>query len=189
MISDSTIAYVWVVFWAFALHSIGPLSLTLSTSSIILPAFALLPWYLRLWVTAESIFYVCTILYQRYYLERPAVHPPRLSEEHRGKLFERCQDSTRDYKGNIEKWFLDNPLAAIKRDNIKEWFRWAFFDSAAFEPEHEDEIDRYVSTLESKLGTKFEPGWADVKCIRLTLDSVGALHRSLTWYMVSSKTF
>ena len=93
--------------------------------------------------------------------------------------------STQDHERYIEKWFLGNPVATIKRDNIKEFFRWAFFDSAIFEPECDDEIDDYVAKLELQLGSKFETGRADVKCIRLTLDKVQALHRSLTWYMVS----
>ena len=184
MISDSTVAYVWVVFWAFILHSIGPVSTLCCILGIFLSDFAVLPKCIQLWAFAESGFFVWTILYQRYYLQRPALHPTRLSKEARRRLFELCHDSTQDYERYIEKWFLGKPLATIKRDNIKEFFRWAFFDSAILESEYEDEVDEYVAKLELELGTKFEPGRSDVKCIRLTIDKVGALHRSLTWYMV-----
>ena len=186
MISDSPVAYVWIVFWSLTLHLIGPVCTLCCLSSIFLPIFTALPKFIRLWAVAESGFYIWTLLYQRYYLQRPALHPILRPREDRLKLFELCQDSTQDFQRYIEKWFLDNPLATIKRDNIKEFFRWAFFDSAEFQSEHEDEVDDYVSRLESALGAKFEPGRADVKCIRLTVDDVGALHRSLTWYMVSS---
>ncbi len=186
MISDSRVAYVWIVFWSLTLHLIGPVcTLYCLFSIVLLPVFAAVPKSIKLWAAAESGFYIWTLLYQRYHLQRPALHPPRRPREARLKLFELCQDSTEDYQRYIEKWFLNKPLATIKKDNIKEFFRWAFFDSADFEPEHEDEVDEYVSKLESALGKKFEPGRADVKCIRLTLDEVGALHRSLAWYTVS----
>ena len=125
------------------------------------------------------------MVYQRYHLQRPALHPARASKEERLKLFERCHDSTQDYQRYIEKWFMEKPLSEIRRENIKEFFRWAFFDSAVFEAEHDGEVDEFVTRLEVALGTKLEPGRANIKCIRLTIDEVAALHRSLTWYMVS----
>ena len=185
MISDSHVAYVWVTFWVFVLHSIGPLCTVCCLLNVFLPIFGFLPQLIRLWAFAEASFYITTIIYYENHLQRPAVHPARPTEEDRRRLFERCQDSTHEYKSYIEKWFMGSPLASIKRENIKEWLRWAFFDSATFEPEYDEEINDYVAKVEEALGTKFQPGRSDVKCIRLTIDRVGALHRSLSWYMVS----
>jgi hypothetical protein len=78
------------------------------------------------------------------------------------------------------------PPAAIKRENIKEWFRWAFLNTAMDDPTYDDEVERYVKKLERRTGLYFEPGRANMKCLRLTLDKVDALHRSLIWYMVRS---
>ena len=186
MISDSPIAYTWVVFWAVTLHSIGPIATLCCIAGFLSPIFSAFPTSIKLWALSETCFYVWTLLYKRYRLQRPAIHPTRLSRQHRRRLYDLCQDSTQDYQSYIEKWFLGKPLALIRRENIKEFFRWAFFDSAFFEAEHDEEVDEYVSELEAKLGTKFEPGRADVECIRLSIDKVGALHRSLTWYMVSA---
>ena len=185
MISDSIVAYIWVVSWATILHLVGPLCTLSCVLSVFLPIFTALPKFVKLWALAESGFYVWTILYQKHHLQRPAQHPARRSRDERGELFQRCQESTQDHARYIERWFLGNPLATIKSDNIKEFFHWAFFDSAVSEPEHEDEVDEYVMRLEEELGHKFEKGRSDVRCIRLTLDEVGALHRSLAWYGVS----
>jgi hypothetical protein len=52
------------------------------------------------------------------------------------------------------------------------------------DPTHDEEVEGYVKKLEIGLGASFEPGRADVKCLRLTLDKVNTLHRSLIWYIV-----
>jgi hypothetical protein len=46
-------------------------------------------------------------------------------------------------------------------------------------------VEEYVKSIELGTGLNFEHGRADVKCLRLTLDKVDALHRSLVWYAVS----
>jgi hypothetical protein len=143
-----------------------------------------LPTCFEYWAFAETVFYFLTYLYRRYHLQRPALHPHPPSKEERRKLFDRCQDSTQDHGRYISKWFLDVPLAAIKRENIKEWFRWAFLNTAMDDPTYDDEVEGYVKKLEMGSGMNFEPGRADVKSLRLTLDKVDALHRSLIWYMV-----
>jgi hypothetical protein len=80
--------------------------------------------------------------------------------------------------------FRDVPPAAVKRENIKEFFRWAFLNTDMDDPIYDDEVEGYVKNLEIGTGMSFEYGRADVKCLRLTLDKVGALHRSLVWYSV-----
>ncbi|RBQ72496.1 hypothetical protein FVER14953_01775 [Fusarium verticillioides] len=48
---------------------------------------------------------------------------------------------------------------------------------------YDDELEEYIEKLEELLGKKLEPGRGDAKCLRMTLDKVEMLHRSLTWYM------
>ncbi|KAF5680537.1 hypothetical protein FDENT_8359 [Fusarium denticulatum] len=48
---------------------------------------------------------------------------------------------------------------------------------------YDDELEEYIEQLEELLGRKLEPGRGDAKCLRMTLDKVEMLHRSLTWYM------
>ena len=82
------------------------------------------------------------------------------------------------------------PLSAIKRENVEEWLRWAFLNTGKADPAHVDEVEGYVKSLEASTGTIFGPGRAlNVKSLRLTLDRVNALHRSLVWYVVSHQPF
>ena len=88
-------------------------------------------------------------------------------------------------KHTFQNGFLDKHLSSIKRENVKEFYRWAFLNTCVVDPNYEDEVESYVKELEDRIGTKFPLGRAEVKSLRLTLDRVNALHRSLTWYMVS----
>jgi hypothetical protein len=184
MIGTSSLEYAWVVSWALILHCIGPVCLAYCVCILFLPLDLQLPWYARYWVFAEAAFYILTCLYQKYHLERPALHPSPNSREERRTLFDRCLDSTHDHAQYFSKWFLDVHISAIKRENVKEFFRWAFLNTGVIDPSYEDELDGYVDKVETRMGNRFQEGKTDAKCLRLTLDKVNALHRSLTWYMV-----
>ena len=185
---NSPLAYAWVTFWVLVLHSIAPLSITYCLWVICVPPALRLPTCFTYLAFSESVFYFLTYAYQMYYLQRPALHPPPTSKEERGVLFDRCQDSTADHERYIEEWFKGEPLANIKKGNVKEFFRWAFLNTGLDDYKYDDEVEDYVKKLESTLGTTFAPGQTDAKSIRLTLDRVSALHRSLIWYMVRTPT-
>ena len=184
MIGNSTAEYVWIKTWIIILNSIAPFCVTYCVFTICLPSSVRLSKYFEYLAFAETVFYFLTYLYQRYHLQRPALHPPPPSKEERHRLFHLCHDSTPDHRRYLSKWFLDVPLAAIKRENVKEWLRWAFLNTAMDDPTYDNEVEGYVKKLEMGTGMNFEPGRADVKCLRLTLDKVDALHRSLIWYIV-----
>jgi hypothetical protein len=184
MIGTSPLEYAWVVSWAVILHSIGPLCTVYCIIAVFLPTSWHLWRFLEYWACIEMTFYFLTCAYQKYYLQRPASHPPPLVKEDREKLFRLCFDSSTDLTTTLSRWFLGAPLNAIGRDNIKQWLRWAFLNTDIDEPSLDDELESYVKQLEMRLGKSFPPGRADVKSIRLTLDKVDALHRSVTWYMV-----
>ncbi|EXJ94686.1 hypothetical protein A1O1_03083 [Capronia coronata CBS 617.96] len=183
MIGTSPLEYAWVVTWVVILHSIGPLCVGYSILSRLLPDRLRLWRYLEYWAYVETAFYLITYAYRNHHLQHPAAHPPPLGKEERSQLFRRCFESYQDLTTSFSRWFLDAPIAALKRENIKEWLRWAFLNTGLVDPTYEDELDTYVTEIERKLGLNFEPGRADIKSIRLTLDKVDALHRSLTWYL------
>ncbi|MCJ1358971.1 MAG: hypothetical protein MMC33_008971 [Icmadophila ericetorum] len=74
------------------------------------------------------------------------------------------------------------PIEEIKRDNVKEFFTWAFLNKASWGPEDEEELNFYVEETEKVLGRKIEEGRGKAVALRLTLDDVVMLQRSLTWY-------
>lgn len=184
MIGTSTFDYIWVKSWVVILHSIAPICVAYCISTLCLPTSWRLPIFFEYWALAETIFCLVFYLYQRHQLQRPALHPPAPSKEERQKLFRLCQESTQDAVRYLSGWFFYAPLTAVKRENVKEFFRWAFLNTDLIDPSYDDEVEEYVKSIELGTGLKFEHGRADVKCLRLTLDKVDALHRSLVWYSV-----
>lgn len=53
------------------------------------------------------------------------------------------------------------------------------------DPAYDEELEEYTRETEELLGRKFEDGRGNAKCLRLTLEQVDMLHRSLIWYLVS----
>lgn len=112
------------------------------------------------------------------------MHPPLYAEKTRRQLVKRCIDLIPDHETYISKWFLGASPKDVKRENIEEFFRWAFFNTSFPDPAYDEELADYVEMLEKSIGRKLEPGKSSVKCLRLTLDNVVILHRSLIWYFV-----
>ncbi len=69
---------------------------------------------------------------------------------------------------------------------MKAYLAWAFFDREWVQGEDEEEIEEYVREMESMLRRNLQPGKGTAKSLRLTLDPVEILHRSLLWYSVMS---
>lgn len=181
MIGNSRIEYIWVISWATILNSVGPISVLYSTLAICSDRLPRWPLY---WTSLETLFYIATLFYRSYHIQRPATHPLLTSKAERNILFDRCLATTYDIEDYISKWFLNAPLSAIKRENVKEFFRWAFMNTNEFDASYDEEVNSYMERLETQIGTKFQPGRSDVKSLRLTLDKVNTLHRSLVWYLV-----
>jgi hypothetical protein len=134
---------------------------------------------------AETLFYLLVFLPYRIYLQREAVHPPTLPRHERKALFARCNENIPEGEAYLSKWFLGAPAEEIKRENLKEFFLWAFFNRGGPPGEDDEELEEYVTQTEELLGRKMEPGRGNAECLRLTLDKVEILHRTLAWYLVS----
>lgn len=67
---------------------------------------------------------------------------------------------------------------------MKEFFLWAFFNRGGLPGDDDEELDGYVDATEKQLGRPIEEGRGKAVCLRLTLDKVCMLHRSLVWYFV-----
>jgi hypothetical protein len=142
------------------------------------------PALIETWLIAESLFFFAIFIPYRRHLQRPAVHPERLPPEERAKLFERCTASVQDPESYLSLWHLGAKKEDIKRENVKELFRWAFLNSGDAREEDEPELEEYAEETEKLLGRRLPPGKGSAKSLRLTLDEVDFLHRSLLWYLV-----
>ena len=186
MINSSFKEYVFIRLCIFFLHWLAPFGILYCALVLIIrPAKYRLPLILEIWLAAEAVFYLFGYLPRNAVLQRPANHPTTLSRNERENLFNWCHETIQDPGGYIRKWFLNAPLSEIKRDNVKEFFAWAFMNKGAWSAEEDEDLHEYVDRLEELLGRKFEQGKGNVVPLRLTLDKVAMLHRSLAWYLVS----
>lgn len=102
----------------------------------------------------------------------------------RAKLFKRCNATVKDPEKYLSQWFLGAKEGDIKRENVKEFIRWAFLNAGQAENEDEGEVEGYVNAMEKLLGRDIPAGKGSAKSLRLTMDKVDCLHRSLLWYLV-----
>lgn len=177
--------YVFIRTSILVLHSIAPLSIIYSLVSMLVPLPVQPPRILQAWLGLEALFYLVLYLPLREYLQRAAKHPPPLARDDRRKLFWRCHNNIPDPIQYLRKWFRGASEAEIKRENVKDFFRWAFLNTGDPDPAYDEELEEYVREMEKLLGREIEPGRGNAKCLRLTLDKVEMLHRSLAWYLVS----
>ena len=188
MIGTSTWDYIHIQFWILILRHVVSLSFLYTASCVLAILFnqqvRRLPVPLEVWAVAETLFYFLIYLPRKFTLQQPASHPALFSPHEREELSNLCHQSISRPDEYLSKWFLGAPLSAIKRDNVKEFFRWGFFNADNVDVDDDAELEGYVSRIETNLLVPIEPGRGDVKCLRLTLDEVHTLHRSLMWYMV-----
>lgn len=191
MIGNSTTDYIFIRFWILLLHNVVLISLGYCSLLLLSPLFPptlhayRLPLPIEIWLLAETAFYTVFYLPYNYRLQRPAIHPERMSREEREALFTRCFSNVPDPQKFLSTWFLGAEIEDIKRDNLKEFILWAFFNTGhEAAPEDEDEIEGYIRRIEKMLGREIPPGRGSIKCLKLSLDKVDFLHRSLLWYFV-----
>ncbi|KAG5813917.1 hypothetical protein H9Q74_012482 [Fusarium xylarioides] len=175
--------YIFMRTSIFVLHLIAPLSIVLSLILSLVPLPFQIPRFLKAWVILEALFYVFIYLPLNSHLQKPADHPIAPCRADRQKLFQQCHDNIPDAGQYLRRWFRDAPEHEIKRENVKDFFRWAFLNMEDCDSTYDDELEEYIEKLEELLGRKLEPGRGDAKCLRMTLDKVEMLHRSLTWYL------
>ncbi|KAG5752792.1 hypothetical protein H9Q72_004888 [Fusarium xylarioides] len=179
--------YIFMRTSIFVLHLIAPLSIVLSLILSLVPLPFQIPRFLKAWVILEALFYVFIYLPLNSHLQKPADHPIAPCRADRQKLFQQCHDNIPDAGQYLRRWFRDAPEHEIKRENVKDFFRWAFLNMEDCDSTYDDELEEYIEKLEELLGRKLEPGRGDAKCLRMTLDKVEMLHRSLTWYLSPAK--
>lgn len=189
MIGTSAWDYVLISACIFGLKAIVPISIFYSfnrVAALVSPYVLSLPRappFIEKWMRIEAAFYILFYLPRRAYLQTAAKHPALLGREQRRALFRRCYDNITDPERYLCKWFRDAPQSEIKRENVAEFLQWAFFNGQAGS-EYEDELDEYVRSTEERLGRKLEPGRGAATCLRLTLDQVEMLNKSVLWYVV-----
>lgn len=112
-------------------------------------------------------------------------------------MFWKCWDKIPNPEYYVSKWFLGAKPWEVRRDNVRDFFRWALLNRGddkkgegkvqvdeQVRREEEAELDEYVDGVQTLLGRRIEPGRGTAKSLRLTVDGVKMLHRPLLWYLV-----
>ncbi|KAL6816635.1 Alpha/Beta hydrolase protein [Trichoderma sp. SZMC 28015] len=143
-------------------------------------------------ILAEILFFCFIYLPYMHQLNRKAVHPTPLTSEERWALFNQCLANVQSMEVYLRWWFLGAEIKDIRRDNLRDFLLWGFFDQAGEDVEsnggHSEadarDLDSFITKIEERLGHPLRDGRGTAKCIRLTLDDVEVTYRSLTWYLV-----
>ena len=186
MIGTSLWDYIFIRSCIFFLHFIAPLSALYCVAVLLVrPSTYRIHWALEIWAVAETLFFISIYWPRHHILQRAATHPPTRSRENRRELFKLCHEMVADPERYLSKWFKGAPSSQIRRENVKEFFCWAFLDKPNHGTYEDEELEEYVDKMEVILGRKLQPGRGNALSLRLTIDKVKMLHRSLLWYLVS----
>lgn len=185
MIGTSATEYAFIRICVFFLHSVAPLSLLYCAIAVVvsLPT-SRLPTIAELWPIAEALFWVCFFLPYQWHLQHAASHPPRRTREERHRLFNLVKAEMLEPERYVRGWFKGADIEDIGIQDVKKWLAWAFFDRDWADGQDEDEIEDYALQIQGMLRKDFGPGSGNAKPLRLTIDPVNMLHRSLLWYLV-----
>ncbi|KAK3485361.1 uncharacterized protein B0T23DRAFT_46189 [Neurospora hispaniola] len=160
---------------------IPPSLLAILTSPTTIPLLAAL-------LTTELIYITTLYLPHKSSLTHEAVHPPLPGRKEREELFDRASDSTTDWNEYLKLWFLGAEVDEVKRENVREFLLWAFFDrdgeTKGNNEDIEEELDSYLAKIETLLGRKLPPGRGTATSLRLTFDAIDTRYRSVVWYGV-----
>lgn len=192
MIGTSIWEYVFIRVCIFCMQLIAPISVIYSvmswTPGLHLPFLTRIhvPEILERWLILEAVFYLLIYLPRKTTLRTSVTeHPALSSRDDRRRLFQRCHENIPEPGRYLQRWFKNAPEAEIKRENVKDFFRWAFLNSGDHDPDHEEELEEYADQMEKLLGRELAPGRGRAECLRLTLDEVDMMHRCFAWYLVS----
>ncbi|KAL1865634.1 hypothetical protein Plec18167_009355 [Paecilomyces lecythidis] len=85
----------------------------------------------------------------------------------------------------LKGWFVDADLDKVKRENVKDFIRWGFFNNLPGDREAEDDVELYTREIEALQGRPFPEGKSSgLEHLGQKLEKTDGLHRSLLWYLV-----
>ncbi|KAI1879033.1 hypothetical protein JX265_003210 [Neoarthrinium moseri] len=130
----------------------------------------------------EILWYFIWFLPFKAYLQRPGLSMIPTTRAQRKALIERLLNHVPNVRLFIRKWFNDAHLDEVYRDDVKDWLLWALWGVISDTDIDPDELEEYVCEAESRSGLTLPRGRAGARPMRLSLDPVKMIHRSLLWY-------
>jgi hypothetical protein len=195
MIGTSTAEYLFIRICILFLHNIAPVSILYCIQLLTAQFFHLpihlerIPYPIHVWLMAEAVFFATVFIPLKYSLHYSPICHRSLPAECRERLFRACNANVPDLERYLSRWLMVSEGECIKRDNVKDFIRWAFFRPGYTWEEdqrNEGEVETYTAEIEKLIGRKLAPGRTDVKGLGRLLNEAGGSHRSLLWYTVES---
>lgn len=193
MIGKSTAEYIFIRCTILFLHNIAPFSviycILLICSQSVLPGLQLnrVPLPIQVWFIAEAIFFFMIFLPHKYFLSRSTIDLEPLTESERNELFKRVSINIPEIQRFLKGWFVGADLDKVKRENVKDFIRWAFFNNLPGDREAEDDVELYTREIEALQGRPFPEGKSSgLEHLGQKLEKTDGLHRSLLWYLVGT---
>eukprot|EP00742_Colponemidia_sp_Colp-10_P007524 GILJ01008110.1.p1 GENE.GILJ01008110.1~~GILJ01008110.1.p1 ORF type:complete len:514 (+),score=59.41 GILJ01008110.1:109-1650(+) len=174
-------------FLTVLIRSFSPLCVSYGVYCILALTFNLprLNVLFELWVLLEIVFVAYFFLHAKPLCNRP--QPPPKHRNPRETLIKSLEIGG-DAAQMLSEWFYGAPIETIHRDNVFEWFAWVLYGKHAAQMQGEEatELLSIIDEVEERTGLVFKAGKnMEIKCMRLNLDPVTALHRPFVYYVAS----
>jgi hypothetical protein len=192
MIGTSLAEYIFIRACIVFLHGIAPTSVLITIWLLLhqflpqsIPCYRI-PFPIKVWLVAEAVFFTAVFLPLRYHLQRSAIYHEPMSQEQREMLFRYCNSCVANPESYLCRWLMATKSDHIKREDVKDFIRWAFFHPRLEQEQHDPEVEAYTRHMEKLLGRELPSGKGNVKGLGQLLNEIDALHRSLLWYTVTT---
>ena len=193
MIGTSPAEYFFIRICILFLHNIAPISALYCIQLLLaqffhLPTYVeIIPYLIQIWLTAEAIFFTAVSIPIKYALEPAPFYHGYISTACREQLFKSCHANVPNLERYLSRWLMVSETEYIRRDNVKDFIRWAFFTPWYAQKrgqQNKGEVETYVTEIEKLIGRELPPGRMDVKSLGQLLNEADGSHRSLLWYTV-----
>jgi hypothetical protein len=190
MIGTSTAEYIFIRACILFLHNIAPGGVLVAIRLLLHPYLPQsircyhIPFPIEAWLVAEAVFFTVVFLPLQYRLRRSTIYSEPLSQEERDRLFRYCNSNVADLEEYLRRWLMIAKDGHIKRENVKDFIRWAFFHTEQVQEQHEPQVEAYTRETEKLFGRELPPGRDNAKGLGQMLNEGDGLHRSLLWYTV-----
>jgi pimeloyl-ACP methyl ester carboxylesterase len=186
LVNHTPVTYVAVIAAKYILGYVGLICFTYFLLALFIggvPAISL-PFsiFVEAYGAIEILWYFLWYLPFKSYLQRSGLRMTPLTRAQRKALIEELLDQVPDVRLFMRKWFNQAHLDEIYREDVCDWLIWALWGTGSDEGIEDDELDEYIALAEAKAEYTLMKGRAGAKPIRLNLDPVRMIHRSLLWY-------
>ncbi|ORY51504.1 hypothetical protein BCR33DRAFT_762223 [Rhizoclosmatium globosum] len=193
-IATGTIDLIPVAALAFSLLQLHGLITNEESAPTANPHTVTLTELFQIYLHLEAFFLIYFVL-QRIRLQ-PAIPPPQISDQDRGKIFYRALDtSDTRFREFYAPWFIwksshrqlsVDEFGLIHKDNFLDWFSWLLYGApnfSALSPKDSEELTNFLADFELAKGVRIPPGKnLSIEPVILSFNPIRAYPKPLLFY-------